>query len=909
MICLFPLQDPTPIDLIVQFIYNGMKRNENSAAANESELLDSTTQRITDKMKHVLTVLPLQVAAHLYWDLNLFQQRLPLHIQDSLVVALLHETMEEYSNPASHATLDTGPLLPYQLFSISLYHRYALSTLVKAKLPSKPIRISNVTIPGQQDPMQESREVYDGIISVLERGSEVSVRILEQLLTSGEVRAPVLQSFSPIKNDPKECPHYWNRCTLVPDEQFKYQVIITKIHFDLGNFHFLQERFSEALHHFTEAQQLIPELGSSPEFCHLEEEKLRGFYRSCSTICGRATPVAKRSLYDRFIHCLSNNFEGLIEILTEDNLNTQIPFYLRQSLQLDLMTKHEKLSEGFLFHVQTLNTIGDVLEGRCWDNNYPIYLLQAGKEGTQYLVQLLGSKATQYSAVQRQRVRTFVETLALCEGQREPLVSQVMTCAPLASIFTHEEIVALWPGAENKSAKEIKKAFDVSLGGDLNNINDLIWDLNHSYDPVLLEKTFKLYLTAKPLRATQTKFDTMDLNCKWREDNIIPIPVRNTVMKLVPDPHKSLVLIYIAKSHELTLVKSFSGALDLLNEAMNLATRLVSKENQRICKMFKWMILTTKIQQQINKLPCVEENEIRNLTIESKQCLAALAGGGGGNRELIVPWNNITYWCVMLLLNAQDWAFILGNLGPITSHYNFIFFLKPLAATAQALQTKLPHKQSWHELFEIVADIVVGRSLRRDQSLLTRSQFLDIIEGIKEPLCLSTNISLCSSWFLTKADLAFNQKLFRKAIQNYLTAIFVATNYLRNDTNNPEQNAMDNVVLRRMISCCMALDSYTQAAVLCQFLEPIDYNTGIRCIQERNAIDGMDAYYNCLFDVTLMEFIINMHQKKGEVQRKDKVMKIIGLLEINSNNNEEIQREAAKVRKHRFLRAMGKLYL
>lgn len=42
--------------------------------------------------------------------------------------------------------------------------------------------------PGQQDPMQESREVYDGIISVLERGSEVSVRILEQLLTSGEVK-------------------------------------------------------------------------------------------------------------------------------------------------------------------------------------------------------------------------------------------------------------------------------------------------------------------------------------------------------------------------------------------------------------------------------------------------------------------------------------------------------------------------------------------------------------------------------------------------------------------------------------------------------------------------------------------------------------------------------------------------
>lgn len=38
-------------------------------------------------------------------------------------------------------------------------------------------------------------------------------------------------------------------------------------------------------------------------------------------------------------------------------------------------------------------------------------------------------------------------------------------------------------------------------------------------------------------------------------------------------------------------------------------------------------------------------------------------------------------------------------------------------------------------------------------------------------------------------------------------------------------------------------------------------------------------------------------------------LKVIGQLEINSNNNEEIQREAAKVRKHRLLRALAKQYL
>ena len=49
--------------------------------------------------------------------------------------------------------------------------------------------------------------------------------------------------------------------------------------------------------------------------------------------------------------------------------------------------------------------------------------------------------------------------------------------------------------------------------------------------------------------------------------------------------------------------------------------------------------------------------------------------------------------------------------------------------------------------------------------------------------------------------------------------------------------------------------------------------------------------------------------RKGELQRTDTVMKIIAQLEINSNNNEEIQREAAKVRKHRLLRALAKQYL
>nr|XP_053634632.1 integrator complex subunit 8-like [Cherax quadricarinatus] len=113
---------------------------------------------------------------------------------------------------------------------------------------------------------------------------------------------------------------------------------------------------------------------------------------------------------------------------------------------------------------------------------------------------------------------------------------------------------------------------------------------------------------------------------------------------------------------------------------------------------------------------------------------------------------------------------------------------------------------------------------------------------------------------------------YNSALAGYLTAVFVATDFLRND-NGGDQCVLTDGIIRRMIRCCMNLNCYTQAAILCQFLENIDYSTALRCLQERNSVDAMDAYYCCLWDVSLIEFIINMHQKRGEIQRRDKAVR------------------------------------
>lgn len=93
----------------------------------------------------------------------------------------------------------------------------------------------------------------------------------------------------------------------------------------------------------------------------------------------------------------------------------------------------------------------------------------------------------------------------------------------------------------------------------------------------------------------------------------------------------------------------------------------------------------------------------------------------------------------------------------------------------------------------------------------------------------------------------------------------------------------------------------------------------------------MDAYYDCIWDPTLLEFIIYQHSRKGEHKRKQQAVNetltdhfrkgnyffivyhlqiaIMGQLELNANNNDEIKREAASIRRTRFLRALAKQYM
>ncbi|KAK3857934.1 hypothetical protein Pcinc_035842 [Petrolisthes cinctipes] len=957
--------EPSAIGLIIQFIYNSIKKSD--VGNNELEPLDEPTHENTKKKK-ALSLLALKTSAHLNFNLEIFEQKLPLHMQDALLVALLQETLEEASTPALHATLDTGPLLPYQLFSVALYHRYALRALVQAKLPARPLKVSNVPIPGQQDPTQESREVQEGILSVLDRGADVSVRILEQLLGAGQVRAPTMATFTVHTHQTTSVTHAWQRCGLVSDEQFKCQ-----IHFDLGAYHFLQERYEDAFSHFSEAHKLLSEIGCQPEYCQVNEAHLKGYYTSCASLCGRSTPLDQRSLYDRFLHSLGNGYQDMVKVLSDDNVAFEIPSYLRKNLELDLQARPEKAPQAFLLQMQTLNTIRNVLEGELWNSSYPIVLAQSGRSGVQFLIQALAAKLSKFNSSHMERIRTFLMTINLASGLSEVLVPAIAACLPLKTLFSHQELHTMWPKYEEPRPGVKKRSPDASLTN-ANNLNDIIWDLIHSYHPEVLKDAVMHYKNTAPARTDMPKKEIQELNVKWE----MPIPIYNTLMKFPQTPQRELVYIYIAKAVELALAKSFQSALGLLEEANSHAAKLLGRDTVRLCKLLSWMMLMTKIQHCLHELPCVDNSVMSELTNEARACLSAHSG-----RDGVAPWTGINNWCILLLVNAGEWSSLLGGIS-LPSHLYLLALVKPLAATAHALREKLTNKSVWYDLWDVVVGILVNSTQHKrtssgqpipierhhDSVIMSRSAFLDFVENLREPSCLSilisllghvlnilnqepssevhidhlamwpssvepmvtmetvrdtlmwlvdhatklyptgthTSAALCTSWHLSRADLAYMSDQHRNALAGYLTAVFVATDFLRND-NGVDQSVLTDSIIRRMIRCCMNLNCYTQAAILCQFLENIDYCTALRCLQERSSVDAMDAYYCCLWDVSLIEFIINMHQKRGELQRRDKALKMMGLLEVNSNNNDEIQREAAKVRKHRFLRSMAKQYL
>ena len=144
-----------------------------------------------------------------------------------------------------------------------------------------------------------------------------------------------------------------------------------------------------------------------------------------------------------------------------------------------------------------------------------------------------------------------------------------------------------------------------------------------------------------------------------------------------------------------------------------------------------------------------------------------------------------------------------------------------------------------------------------------------------------------------------------------------AFNQVTNGSNNANSvvsssgNGWDDRIFHKMIKCTSELGHHATTVVLCQFLgtDSADYPTAFRSLEDRGSNDCMDDMYPFLWDVTALEYAVSMHTKRGEFSRKRRALETISQLEINTNNNEEILREARATRRSAFLRYMASSFL
>lgn len=150
------------------------------------------------------------------------------------------------------------------------------------------------------------------------------------------------------------------------------------------------------------------------------------------------------------------------------------------------------------------------------------------------------------------------------------------------------------------------------------------------------------------------------------------------------------------------------------------------------------------------------------------------------------------------------------------------------------------------------------------------------------------------------------------AMQNFISALIVSTQFFLKPWNNLQSltdATWDERMFVKMIKCTSELGHFGEAMILCQFQSEVDYVTAFKALEERNGFDAMDGLYEYLWDVTILEYAVSMHNKKGEMSRKKKALEMVSQLEINTNNNEEILREAQAARRSAFLRYMAANYI
>ncbi|NXI12885.1 INT8 protein, partial [Irena cyanogastra] len=954
-----PSPDPPPVQLIVQFLEQASK-----PSVNEQNQVQPPPD---NKRNRILKLLALKVAAHLKWDLDVLEKSLSVPVLNMLLNELL--CISKVPPGTKHVDVDLSSLPPTTAMAILLYNRWAIRTIVQSSFPVKQVKPGPPQL-NVMNHIQQEKELTENILKVLKEQAADSILVLEGALKlNKDLYVHTIRTLDLLAMEPGMVNGETESSTAglkISAEEIQCQVC-----YDLGAIYFQQGSTNAAVHEkakekFFKTKELIAKNGSSSLHFTIDEERLAGYCQACEVLTSSSDDASQQATpYSQIHSCMkSGKYQDLVKIFLEDNLTLSLPEQFRQSVLRELFQKAQQGNDALdevCFKVCVCNTVCDVLQGRIIDIQFCQLFLKPSKEKIDFLLEVCSGSINLEDASEELKRRMAAFLKNLCLGMEDlQFVFMISSHELFIKLLKDDERKLLIDQMRKRSprinlcTKPVTSFYDIPASASVN-IGQLEHQLILSVDP------WRIRQILIELHGMTSERQFWTISNKWE----VPTVYGSVILGIKDSLTRDLVYILMAKGLHCCAIKDFVHAKQLFAACLELVTEFSPKLRQ------------------------VMLNEMLLLDIYTHEAGAGVSGERPpsdlisrvrGYLEMRVPdiplRQVIAEECVAFLLNWCENEYLTMQVPlPLVQTNPYVKLGQLLAATCKELPGPKESRRTAKDLWEVVVQICsvsnqhkrgndgrVSLIKHRESTLgiMYRSELLSFIKKLREPLVLTTILSLFVKlhnvredivndiaaehisiwpssipnlqsvdfeavaitvkelvsyaltinannhfWLIIQADIYFATNQYSAALHYYLQAGAVCSDFF-NKMVPPD--VYTDQVIKRMIKCCSLLNCHTQVAILCQFLREVDYKTAFKALQEQNSHDAMDSYYEYIWDVTILEYLTYLHHKRGETDKRQIAIKAIGQTELNASNPEEVLQLAAQRRKKKFLQAMAKLY-
>lgn len=945
--------DPSASDLISIFLHQAeiavntareiaqkeqMQNSELKGEAEPIQTLDQKLLPVDSKKAHALRLLAIRVVAYLEWNLELLEKSVPLPTSHEVLNELVGITTPGDLTKTPHAQLNLSTLPDQMMFALQLYYRWWVRAVIRESFCSKPNKVSNVQVPGLLDTAVTpagSKETAQMLVE----GMDEAIKMLDRLTqASRAVIMPVVQSFGMLNENVSMVSHDWKNGEPLSASEIRCQMC-----YDMASAHFWKGNLEEAKSLFNEARDLLQNIKFS-RFCRVDKDRLRGYCAACDIDAGSKST----DLHTRLEASRQQNFKDIVQLLQEDNHKKEVSLLYR--LSLEKAVEDSNLPGHMLFEVCACNLVRRLQEGQTVPATFLHSLKNANSDSLLFFFKVCEDAMKEGSFSGKKGVKDFLRYLCQMMPDNRLVQEQL---SQYFNMEEWEELARLQSQSQvkwlntNSSSKSTDR--EIKLGV-------MERKLLLTYDPSEIKSLLNQLKERMDRKAIISLSEKIFIQWKLPRD-------MNTGLDSVKEPERTLAHVLIAKAKICHSLKLYEKVRELLLKA----DCLVKESSYSLSRLIRWEVLLVDIFQHRHHGMISSGQSLKDLAKKAKSCITSLQLD-----QDIHPRYEVVANCSTFLLTTKDWDYLISIDSNNNGALQLSQLIAALCKEPQIKAARIAARDLWEAVAMIFTmtqqqkrassgnAVVVHRQV--GMGMMSQQDFLQFITLLQDPVAVSAVLSCLTrlyfllkddltcevsseyqilwpsalgsagmmnvaavseamkcvmehaltvdpthpSWLRTKADIHFGQKQYGQALKSYLEAGAVATYFFSEPV---PKEVFDDTVYKRMIKCCSYQHCYMQVAVLCQFLEDVDYTTAFKSLLERSSHDAMDAYYDCIWDSTILEFIINLHTRRGENDKKQHAVNIIGQLELNSSNPTEILMEAAKIRKTRFLRGMGKQYL